>query len=184
MLKIVRTPSFFRTAATCRIAGCMSGAKQKQMPSSSRQRSTCGMLASMFTPSSASTSAEPLRLVTLRLPCLATGTPPAAMTSAAVVLMLKTSLPPPPVPQVSSSWAYRLRMGVMWARIARGGAGDFFRRLALRGQRGKEEADLTFVALARHEGVDRRGHLLGVEIFARSNLPQQSYEVVRHSFAV
>ena len=44
MLKIVRTPSFFRTAATCRMAGCISGAKQKQTPSSSRHRSTCGIV--------------------------------------------------------------------------------------------------------------------------------------------
>ena len=60
------------------------------MPSSSRQASTCGTSASMFTPSSASTSAEPLRLVMLRLPCLATGTPAAAVTRAAVVLMLNS----------------------------------------------------------------------------------------------
>ena len=55
----------------------------------------------MFTPSAESTSAEPLRLVTARLPCLATGTPAAAVTSAAVVLMLNSFELPPPVPQVS-----------------------------------------------------------------------------------
>ena len=72
----------------------------------------------MLTPSSARTSAEPLRLVMLRLPCLATGTPAAAATMAAVVLMLKRVEPPPPVPQVSSNSVWWLRMGVMCRRRA------------------------------------------------------------------
>ena len=55
----------------------------------------------MFTPRAASTSAEPLRLVMPRLPCLATGTPAAAATRAAAVEMLKVCEPSPPVPQVS-----------------------------------------------------------------------------------
>ena len=58
-------------------AGCNDGAKQKQIPSSSRQRSTVSTGAAMFTPSACSTSAEPLLLVALRFPCLATGTPAA-----------------------------------------------------------------------------------------------------------
>ena len=73
----------------------------------------------MFTPSSASTSAEPLRLVMLRLPCLATGTPAAAATMAAVVLTLNMVEPPPPVPQVSRISRWWLRIGVMWRRMAR-----------------------------------------------------------------
>ena len=36
------TPSFLRTGSTCRIAWCSRGAKQKQIPSSSRQASTPG----------------------------------------------------------------------------------------------------------------------------------------------
>ncbi len=72
----------------------------------------------MLTPSSASTSADPLRLVMLRLPCLATGTPAAAATIAAVVLTLNIFELPPPVPQVSSNSAWRERMGVMWRRMA------------------------------------------------------------------
>ena len=70
----------------------------------------------MLTPSSASTSAEPLRLVTLRLPCLATGTPTAAITRAAVVLTLNSWLPPPPVPTVV--------LGASHTRPARSSAGD------------------------------------------------------------
>ena len=72
----------------------------------------------MFTPNSASTSAEPLRLVMLRLPCLATGTPAAAATIAAVVLTLNIFESPPPVPHVSSTSACRDRIGVMCRRIA------------------------------------------------------------------
>ena len=72
----------------------------------------------MLTPSAASTSAEPDLLVTLRLPCFATGTPAAAATSAAEVLTLKICEPVPPVPQVSSTPVRRVRMGVMCFRIA------------------------------------------------------------------
>ena len=43
----------------------------------------------MLTPSASNTSALPQRLDTERLPCLATGTPQAATTSAAAVEMLK-----------------------------------------------------------------------------------------------
>ncbi len=105
MLKIVGTPSFFRTGATCFIAWCSRGAKQKQMPSSSRHCSTRATPASTLTPKAASTSAEPLRLVAARLPCLATATPAAAVTRAAAVLMLNVAERSPPVPQVSISAA-------------------------------------------------------------------------------
>ena len=53
------------------------------------------------TPSASSTSALPDRLETLRLPCLATGTPHAATTIAAAVETLSVPSPSPPVPQVS-----------------------------------------------------------------------------------
>ena len=53
-----------------------------------------------------------------RFPCLATGTPAAAVTSAAAVLMLKVSAPSPPVPQVSISPSRDERMGVMFRRMA------------------------------------------------------------------
>ena len=52
-------------------------------------------------PSASSTSADPAREVIARLPCLATGTPAAATTSAAVVEMLNVPLPSPPVPTTS-----------------------------------------------------------------------------------
>ena len=52
-------------------------------------------------PSASSTSADPEREVIARLPCLATGTPAAAATSAAVVEMLNVPLPSPPVPTTS-----------------------------------------------------------------------------------
>ena len=56
---------------------------------------------SMRTPSASSTSAEPDFDVIARLPCLATGTPAAATTSAAVVEMLNVPEPSPPVPTTS-----------------------------------------------------------------------------------
>ena len=59
------------------------------------------MSASMVTPRAASRSAEPERDDSARLPCLATGTPQPAATSAAAVEMLKVPFASPPVPQVS-----------------------------------------------------------------------------------
>ena len=53
------------------------------------------------TPSASNTSALPVLLDMLRLPCLATVTPAPAMTNAEVVLILKLCEPSPPVPQLS-----------------------------------------------------------------------------------
>ena len=55
----------------------------------------------MLTPSAVSTSAEPDFDDSARLPCLATGTPQPATTSALAVEMLKLPEESPPVPQVS-----------------------------------------------------------------------------------
>ena len=55
------------------------------------------------TPNCSSTSADPVRLVTARLPCFATGSPAAAATIAAAVEMLNEPQPSPPVPQVSAT---------------------------------------------------------------------------------
>ena len=101
------------------------------MPSRSSDRSTTATSASIFTPRAASTSAEPLRLEIARLPCLATGTPAAAVTSAAAVLTLNVRQPSPPVPQVSISRCAAMRIGVMCRRMAIGGAGNFLRPFRL-----------------------------------------------------
>src|SRR5882672_9941640 len=71
------------------------------MPASHRLRLTSAMSASMLTPSAARMSAEPQREERLRLPCLATGTPAPATTSAVAVETLKVPEPSPPVPHVS-----------------------------------------------------------------------------------
>ena len=55
------------------------------MPTSAIAVSTTDMSASILTPSAVSTSAEPDFDDMARLPCLATGTPHAATTSAAAV---------------------------------------------------------------------------------------------------
>src|SRR4029079_3855442 len=73
----------------------------KPSPHSAMQREIVSGDASIFTPSSFSTSAEPEREEIARLPCFATGTPAPATTKAAQVEMLKVPLPSPPVPQVS-----------------------------------------------------------------------------------
>src|SRR6266851_4823161 len=71
------------------------------MPISHRQRRTIAMSASMLTPSALSTSAAPDLDEKARLPCLATGTPHPATTSAVAVEMLKVPEASPPVPTVS-----------------------------------------------------------------------------------
>ncbi len=83
------------------MAGWCAGANMKPRPHSAIEREIASGLASMFTPSAASTSAEPERDEIERLPCLATGTPAPATTKAAQVEMLKVPLASPPVPQVS-----------------------------------------------------------------------------------
>ena len=73
----------------------------------------------MATPNSDSTSAEPLWLVARRLPCLATFTPPAAITIAAAVEMLNVPLCDPPVPQVSMTPSKPWSIVTMCDRIDR-----------------------------------------------------------------
>ena len=58
---------------------------------------------SSLPPSCSSTSAEPQREVTERLPCLATGRPAAAATKATAVERLIVPEPSPPVPQLSAN---------------------------------------------------------------------------------
>jgi hypothetical protein len=55
----------------------------------------------MGTPSSSSTSAEPERLDTERLPCFATKAPQAEARTAAAVDRLTVFAPSPPVPTIS-----------------------------------------------------------------------------------
>jgi len=59
------------------------------------------MSQSRLRPSAANTSAAPDLEETARLPCLAVGTPQAAVTKAAAVEMLYVPVSSPPVPQVS-----------------------------------------------------------------------------------
>ncbi len=118
MLNTVGTPSSRRTPIACFIALCSPGAKRNPIPASRMHLSTTSGVASMLTPSSCSTSALPQWLVALRLPCLATGTPAPAATSAAQVEMLNVPLPVPPVPQVSTTSSPSTRIGVAASRMA------------------------------------------------------------------
>ena len=58
---------------------------------------------SIRAPSASSTSADPHCELTLRLPCLATGSPAAAATKALAVETLIIPDPSPPVPQQSAN---------------------------------------------------------------------------------
>ena len=73
------------------------------MPTSSMQRATWAGVSSMSTPRVSTTSADPQREDTERLPCLATRTPAPATTNAVAVDTLKVPEASPPVPHVSMS---------------------------------------------------------------------------------
>ena len=117
-LNAVRTPISRRVGPAWRIAGW----KRARTGTRSRARATRRRAESaswsMRTPSASSTSAEPDFEVIARLPCLATGTPAAATTSADVVEMLNVPrrrrryrrrrscprAPPPARPARASPW--------------------------------------------------------------------------------
>ena len=75
--------------------------KRKAKCTSSMARAAASGDRSTGMPKASSTSALPDLEVMARLPCLATGTPAAAHTSATVVEMLKVLSRSPPVPQTS-----------------------------------------------------------------------------------
>mmetsp|Transcript_23464 Transcript_23464/g.49938 ORF Transcript_23464/g.49938 Transcript_23464/m.49938 type:complete len:215 (+) Transcript_23464:564-1208(+) len=108
MLKQVRTPSFFRTGATNRIAGWLTGAIIKATPTWLTHSTTCSGERSMVTPRASRTSADPQALLTDRFPALATVQPLAAANTTDAVEMLMVSAPSPPVPTISRSfWPLR-----------------------------------------------------------------------------
>jgi hypothetical protein len=107
-LKTVPMPSSRRGTAACRKPGWNTGAKKNPMPASSTQRATPAAGRSMTTPRASSTSAVPDAEDAARLPCLATGTPAAAVTIAAIVEMFTVWAPSPPVPTMSTQSTGRL----------------------------------------------------------------------------
>jgi len=118
MLKTVRTPTSRRAGPACRMAGWRRWANRNPIPTSRMQVSTMSGGASTATPSASRTSADPQRLLTARLPCLATGMPAPAVTSAAAVDMLNVSAASPPVPQVSTTGSPPASMNTACRRIA------------------------------------------------------------------
>ena len=88
------------------------------MPASRRISACTSVGKSSGTPSASKTSALPQRLETERLPCLATGRPQAATTTAAAVEMLSVCEPSPPVPQVSTTSGSPCSTTVIAPRIA------------------------------------------------------------------
>jgi hypothetical protein len=120
MFMTVGMRSSLRTGATCRMAGCSSGANMNTMPASSSTRPMPSGVSSMRTSSASRISALPHRDENERLPCLAMRTPAPAATRAAAVEMLNVVSVPPPVPHVSTSWSVSLAgTGTMARRSAR-----------------------------------------------------------------
>ena len=116
---MVRVPSSRRGPPAWRVAAWNTGANMKPMRASLRHRSTTSTGASMTTPRASSTSAEPARDDSARLPCLATVAPAAAATIAARVDTLTVPEPSPPVPQVSTARSRSAQViGSARARIA------------------------------------------------------------------
>ncbi len=81
----MRVPSSTRTGATWRMEAWWVGANMKPTPASAMQAVTLAGSSPTFTPSAVRTSAAPEREEAARLPCLATGTPQAAVIIAASV---------------------------------------------------------------------------------------------------
>src|SRR3954451_19438207 len=115
-LKIVRTASSLRTGTTKRVAWWWAGANMKPKPAPRMHSATPSGPRSIRAPSASSRSALPLRLVALRLPCLAPAQPAPAAISAAVVDTLKVGRPPP-VPAVSIRSSRSHATGVASSRI-------------------------------------------------------------------
>ena len=120
------------------------GANKKPIPTSSIHCAICSAVRSRFTPNASKTSALPDLLLTLRLPCLATGRPAPATTKAAVVEILNVPALSPPVPHVSI--ISTLSDGLQCCTPHRHRTtGDLFHSLALHPQRNQETGYLCMV---------------------------------------
>jgi hypothetical protein len=118
-LNTVRMPRSRRGSVAFRNAQWYAGANRNATPTSLIVRAASAGVWSTKAPSASSTSAEPARELTARLPCLATCAPAAAATNATAVETLNVPDSSPPVPQVSSNG--RGTSGNGWSawRIAR-----------------------------------------------------------------
>mmetsp|Transcript_31617 Transcript_31617/g.81031 ORF Transcript_31617/g.81031 Transcript_31617/m.81031 type:complete len:243 (+) Transcript_31617:292-1020(+) len=102
-LNAVRTLRLLRTGMTAFMAGWKRGANMNAMLVSSKHCAISSGPSSTETPSASRTSAEPQRLETERLPCLATLAPAAAAMTEEPVEMLTEPMSSPPVPTMSST---------------------------------------------------------------------------------
>ena len=101
-----------------------------------------------------------------RLPCLATGTPAAAVTMAAAVEILKVFEPSPPVPQVSISPERRVRMGVIFFRMAEAAPATSSTVSPFSCKAVKQPGDFLLRAMPLHDLPEGIGHQLHREILA------------------
>jgi hypothetical protein len=132
------------------------------MPTSASDRSTPSASRSMATPRASSRSAEPQWLEAARFPCLATGTPAPATTTAETVEMLKVPLRSPPgAAGIDDRRGRDDRVGEL-----EGGpreALELVGGLALRPERHQEAGDLTRRRVTAHDAAHRVGGLVGGE---------------------
>ena len=103
MLNTVRTPISRRAFPTKRILLWNDCAKRNEIPTFCMQAEACAGESDIFTPSDSRTSAAPLLLETLRLPCFATLRPVPAITNEEVVEILNEPARSPPVPTISTA---------------------------------------------------------------------------------
>ena len=155
-LNAVRTPISRRVGPACCIAGWKFGANRnakpmrraaRRRPTPRRGRSGCR--------AHRGRRPSPAFEVIARLPCLATGTPAAAATSAAVVEMLNVPLPSPPVPTTSIAPSGASTRTTR-SRIARGEAGQLVDGLAAHPQAHQQGRQLGRRRLAVHDRAHRR----------------------------
>ena len=149
----------------------------KPIPASRMDFSISGKAASILTPSAVNTSAAPARDDSARLPCLATGMPQPATTSAAAVDMLSVPAPSPPVPttSIASSGAPDPRcLGAHGPRRP----GDLVHRLAAQPEGHQERADLRRRGVAGHDGIERALGLFFAEAMPVRDPAQHGLESV------
>ena len=117
-LKMVGVAMLFRTSRNFPSAGWIAGANKNAIPVWSSNSGIIAGSAVVPIPSSSSTSALPVLLETLRLPCFATFMPQPASTNAVSVLILKLNERSPPVPHTSISSPSVFGKATAFERIA------------------------------------------------------------------
>ena len=151
------------------------------MPTCSTQAATASGGRSIATPSSSSTSAAPHADDAARLPCLTTGTPAAAATTADIEEMLTVWAWSPPVPTTSTARPLTVTRRACRS-IARGQPGDLRGGLALAAQRHEEARELDGRRFTRQHPVHHPVGVRGVQIHP-GDQPREQIRPGQHGVA-